>query len=195
MSSDIEQVVLVDDAGHALGIVPKSTVHTAHTPLHLGFSCYVVDRRGRLLLTTRAEGKTFGGVLTNAFCGHPAPGEVIEDAVRRRARDELGIDLGDVRLILPGFRYRAELRGVVENELCPVLVATTADVPRPDPSEVSTIEWTSWVAIRDDVLAGRRSVSAWFAEQIALLADLPDDPLSWPVGDRSQLPPTLRDAE
>ncbi|WP_228389072.1 isopentenyl-diphosphate Delta-isomerase [Cumulibacter manganitolerans] len=192
--SDIEQVVLVDDAGRALGAVPKATVHTDRTPLHLGFSCYVVDPAGRMLLTTRAAGKTFGGVLTNAFCGHPAPGEPLESAVRRRAAHELGLELGDVRLLLPDFRYRAELRGVVENELCPVLLATGRGAPRPDPSEVCSLEWVSWPGLRDDVLTGRRAVSPWFADQIALLAGANDDPREWPPGDPARLPATLRDA-
>lgn len=187
-----EQVVLVDESGVATGIADKATVHTASTPLHLAFSCYVIDPAGQLLLTTRAEGKTFPGVLTNSFCGHPAPGESIEDAVRRRADDELGITLRDVRLILPGFRYRAEMNGIVENELCPVLVASTSDEPSPSADEASSTEWISWAVLRDDVLAGRREVSPWFREQIMLLAELDDDPLSWPAGDRALLPAALR---
>src|SRR3546814_5596147 len=39
--------------------------------------------------------------------GHPGPGEPIADAVRRRVHQELGLSLGDLRLVLPGFRYRA----------------------------------------------------------------------------------------
>lgn len=187
-----EQVVLVDESGVATGVADKATVHTDSTPLHLAFSCYVINPDGLLLLTTRADGKTFPGVLTNSFCGHPAPDESIEDAVRRRAQDELGITLQIVRLILPDFRYRAEMNGVVENELCPVLVASSADEPTPRADEASSTEWVSWSALRDDVLAGRREVSPWFAEQIALLADLDNDPLSWPAGDRAQLPPALR---
>ena len=123
-----EQVVLLDEDGHDIGAAPKAEVHHADTPLHLAFSCYVFDEAGRFLVTQRARHKpTFGGVWTNSACGHPAPGEPIEDAVRRRVEQEIGVTLDDLWLVLPRFRYRAVMdNGVTENEMCPVFVATTA---------------------------------------------------------------------
>lgn len=172
-----ELVVLLDERGRATGTMPKSEVHHRETPLHLAFSCYLLDGDGRLLLTRRAESKrTWPGVWTNSCCGHPAPDEPLGEAVRRRVEQELGLEVGDVRLVLPAFRYRAVMAdGTVENEMCPVLVATCErpDAASPDPAEVDATDWVAWSDFREDVLAGRREVSPWCVEQVAALpADL-----------------------
>jgi len=133
---------------------------------------------------------TWPGVWTNTVCGHPAPGEDLVSAVRRRAADELGIELSDVRLALPAFRYRAVMPdGVVENEMCPVYVATTDDPPRPDPDEVADVAWTDWAAFRAGVLDGSREVSPWCRDQVAAL---PPDPLAAPARPDAELPPAAR---
>ena len=178
-----EQVVLLDESGHAIGTADKSTVHHSDTPLHLAFSCYVFDT-DRLLLTRRALPKrTWPGVWTNTCCGHPAPDEPIEDAVRRRLRTELGLVVDAVDLILPAFRYRAVMDdGTAENEMCPVFRAMYRGPVRPDPAEVDSYEWTAW----SDVLS--RPVSPWCELQVAELARLGDVPAEWPAGDRADLP-------
>jgi isopentenyl-diphosphate delta-isomerase len=190
----MEQVVLLNESGEASGALDKADVHHTDTPLHLAFSCYLFDETGRLLLTRRAlTKKTWPGLLTNSCCGHPAPGEDIAGAVRRRIRQELGVHAAGITLILPRFRYRAVMPdGVVENEMCPVFRARTASAPDPDPSEVDSHEWVDWPVFAADVLAGHRAVSPWCAEQVAQLAALGPDPLHWPAADQALLPPAAR---
>ncbi len=168
---DPSLVVLLDEDGTPIGSAPKASVHGADTPLHLGFSCHVLLPDGRLLVTRRALSKrTFAGVWTNAFCGHPAPGEAPADAVRRHARQELGIRLADLDLVLPDFRYRAvDACGVVEHEVCPVFVARAVGEVRPSPMEASE---TAAVAPADLAVALRGApwaFSPWLVEQARLL--------------------------
>jgi len=186
-----ELVVLLDEGGNAVGTADKRTVHDMRTPLHLAFSCYVFDGSGNLLVTRRALHKrTWPGVWTNSVCGHPGPGEELPDAVRRRARDELGVDVVDVHLVLPEFRYRAVMDdGVVENEMCPVFAARTEDPARPSREEVDTFEWVPWSRFRATVLDGSRRVSPWCVDQVR---ELPAEPLTAPAASPDLLPPAAR---
>jgi isopentenyl-diphosphate delta-isomerase len=163
-----ELVVLLDDAGRPVGTTEKATVHTATTPLHLAFSCHVVDDRGRVLVTRRAlSKKTWPGVWTNSYCGHPAPGETPADAVRRRASQELGIEVSDVEVILPDFRYIAtDASGVVENEICPVFTARVVGVPDPSPDEVAEWAWVEPAELRRAVAAAPFAFSPWLGWQL-----------------------------
>ena len=185
-----ELVVLLDEAGQAVGTADKAGVHHADTPLHLAFSVHLFDEDGRVLVTRRALTKrTFPGVWTNSCCGHPAPGEDVADAVRRRVRQELGTDVEELRLVLPAFRYRAEQDGVVENEMCPVFTGRVRGPVDPDPSEVDTTQWEPWADFRAGVLDGTRAVSVWCREQVL---QLPADPLAAPEGRAEDLPPAAR---
>lgn len=164
-----EEVVLLDDAHRPIGTAPKAEVHTGDTPLHLAFSCYVLDDDGRLLLTRRALAKkTWPGVWTNSFCGHPGPGEELTETVARRAAQELGFAVTDVAEVLPEFRYRAvDASGVVENEFCPVYVARASGEPRPLPEEVAETAWLTPEQLFTAAEAAPFLLSPWLLEQLA----------------------------
>jgi isopentenyl-diphosphate delta-isomerase len=187
---DDERIVLLGADGHAIGTAPKASSHHRATPLHLAFSCYLADSAGRILITQRAHAKrSFPSVWTNSCCGHPAPGEGLRDAVRRRVRLELGLEIESMTLILPEFRYRATAAdGIVENELCPVVRAVAVGDVRLHPDETAAAGWRDWdtcVALVDDP-----SASPWYREQMAQLTPL-GKPADWPAAPTSLLPPAI----
>ena len=118
-------VVLVDERG-AIGTAAKASVHHEATPLHLGFSCYVFDGDGRVLMTRRALGKrTWPACGRTRSAAIPAPGEADRGCgaptrpPRTRPRRSTPSSAS-----LPEFRYRAVAAdGTVENEVCPVFCA------------------------------------------------------------------------
>jgi isopentenyl-diphosphate delta-isomerase len=187
----VESVVLVDEAGRALGTADKVAVHHDQTPLHLAFSCYLFNEAGQFLLTRRAESKrTFPGVWTNTCCGHPLPGEPMSGSVLRRLRAELGISAAKLTLVLPRFRYQARMdNGVTENEVCPVYAAYADLPPDPDPAEVAETRWVDWAEFCAAVRDGRQRVSPWCVMQLAELTALGPRPLDWLAADAADLPP------
>lgn len=172
-----ELVVLVDDDDRVLGLAPKASVHGAVTPLHRAFSLFLFDRDGRVLAQRRAAAKaTWPLVWSNSCCGHPALDEPVEEAARRRLRDELGIDaIDEPRVVLPGYRYRANFDGVEENELCPVLAARLGEgaTVRPDPEEVDAVRWVDWDAFLAELAADPAPWSPWCLEEARLLDAAP----------------------
>lgn len=174
--SETEYVVLLDDDGRQIGTAPKSTVHGTDTALHLAFSCHILNDAGQVLVSRRAlDKKTWPGVWTNSFCGHPQPGEAVVDAVHRRAAFELGLTIDRVELALPDFRYRAtDASGIVEYEICPVYTAFVTEEPRPNPAEVVDTRWVDPTDLAASLLATPWAFSPWLvlqAERLPLFID------------------------
>ncbi|GAC02578.1 isopentenyl-diphosphate Delta-isomerase [Gordonia namibiensis NBRC 108229] len=163
-----DSVVLADADGRPCGTADREAVHGVDTPLHFAFSCHLVDADNRILMTRRALSKrSWPGVWTNSFCGHPRPGEAVVDAVHRYAQRELGIDVDEVRCVLPDFRYRAvDASGIVENEICPVFVARPLGSLEPNPDEVAEYAWADVPDVWDLVSRTPWAVSPWFADQV-----------------------------
>ncbi len=166
-----ELVVLLDDTGAPCGSARKADVHHARTPLHLAFSCWLFDEAGRTLLTRRAlTKKTWPGIWTNSFCGHPAPGEPMTDAVLRRGRQELGAAVARPVVALPDFRYRAVMAdGTVENEVCPVFTSALVSEMVLDPDEVDDTRWLTLVELTALIEADPQPWSPWLREQLPQL--------------------------
>jgi len=175
-ATEKEQIVFVDESGTPTGEVgPELASHTDKTKRHLAFSCYIFNKTGKFLVTRRAlEKKVWPGVWTNSVCGHPGPGEKIEDAIKRRAAFELGINISRITCILPTFRYKTPpYNGIIENEFCPVFVASTRDSVVQNPAEVMDHYWIAWADYVIKMEHEPENFSYWAKKQYPKLSSSP----------------------
>jgi len=139
-----ELVVLVDEQNNVLGTTPKQTVHGLSTALHRAFSAFIFNSKGEILLQQRSHLKqTWPLVWSNSCCGHPGPGESNIDTAKRRLSFELGLSVDFLEEVAP-YRYSFSRFGVMENEICPIIVGFTDSLAIPNPDEVEAVEYKSW---------------------------------------------------
>ncbi|MEO7540313.1 MAG: isopentenyl-diphosphate Delta-isomerase [Pyrinomonadaceae bacterium] len=166
-----DMIVYVDKYFNPIGTASKLPAHNKETRLHRAFSVFIFNDQGELLLQQRAfTKKTWPGVWSNSCCGHVMLHESTEAAAKRRLDYELGIRNVKLESILPEFRYRAEKDGVVENEICPVLVGFDPSTPNPNPAEVNATKWVRWDKFVEDVKDPANGFSPWAVEEVELLA-------------------------
>ena len=172
-SQSAEEVVLVDESNQVLCTMLKSSVHGATTPLHRGFSLFLFNRTGQLLLQQRSGSKkTWPLVWSNSVCGHPILDESNVDAAKRRLLYELGMQASHVEEVAP-YRYSFIREGVMENEICPILIGFTDEEPKPNREEVEATRWMAWKDFLEEIKTKPGTYSEWCEEEAELLAANP----------------------
>lgn len=161
-----EHVILLDEHDQPSGILEKYAAHTLSTPLHLAFSCWLFNERGQFLATRRSLSKVaWPGVWTNSVCGHPQQGETFEQAIIRRCRFELGVEIADITPVATEFRYRAVApNGIVENEVCPVYAAQVTSELQVNSDEVMDYQWCELENILQGLRATPWAFSPWMVK-------------------------------
>jgi len=99
----------------------------------------VLVTRGRELLLARAP--RFPPGMYSALAGFVEPGETIEDCIHREVREEVGIEVGDIR-------YFASQSWAFPHSL---MIAYTAEYAggelQPDATEIAEARWFAWDAV------------------------------------------------
>ena len=169
----VEEIILVDESDREIGFAEKLEAHRNGGRLHRAFSIVLFGPDGRTLLQQRAASKYhFGGLWTNACCGHPRRGEGLVEAARRRLREELGVDT-ELRSVF-SFRYTAadDGSGFTERELDHVLVGEFDGEARPNPDEVGAVRWVDCDELARDVAAHPERYTPWLLLVLARLPEL-----------------------
>ena len=132
-------IILTDLYDNEIGVMSKSEAHRLGR-LHRAFSVFIVDGDKMLIQKRHRDKYHSGGLWANACCSHPAPGEELEDAVRRRLREELGIAC-DTRELF-GFVYFSKYADdLFEYEYDHVFIGTYSGECDFDRDEIEELRW------------------------------------------------------
>ena len=124
-----EMFPVVDETGQILSAATRQECHGGSKLLHPVVHLHVFDPAGRLYLQQRPEWKDIqAGKWDTAIGGHVALGEHVEQALRREAKEELGLE-GFEPEFLDSYVFESDRERELVNTY-----RTTVDVSAPKPS-------------------------------------------------------------
>jgi isopentenyl-diphosphate delta-isomerase type 1 len=165
-------VLLVDESDRPLRLMAKLAAHEQGL-LHRAFSVFVFQQRSdgyAMLLQKRAQTKYhFGGLWTNATCGHPLEQETPQHAGESRLLEEMNIACP----LRPAgsFTYRAQSsNGLIEHEIDHVLLGMfQGELPAPNPAEAESARFVALDQLAAELAAAPASFTPWFAQGYAVV--------------------------
>jgi isopentenyl-diphosphate delta-isomerase len=157
----MEYVVLVNPKDEILGEMEKMQAHEAGV-LHRAFSVFIFNGKQELLLQKRAIHKYHsGGLWTNTCCGHPRPAEAIEDAARRRLKEEMGFTTA--LTFKEKFIYKADLANtLIEHELDYIFTGLYNGEMNINPDEVAACRWIKQNDLELELATHPEIFTYWF---------------------------------
>lgn len=161
VSSDSEELIRVDHDDRMIGHASKADCHDGDGLLHRAFSLFVFSSAGELILQRRSASKRlWGGYWANSCCSHPRLGEDMDDAVRRRLAEELGLSCPLEYLYT--FEYHARFGDEgSEREVCGVYVGTSDEPVRANRNEIDEWRFVTPAALDAEIEATPDRFTPW----------------------------------
>lgn len=173
VSSEAEQLILVDADDRAVGHASKAAAHDGRGLRHRAFSLFIFNGHGELLLQQRSRGKRlWPGYWANSCCSHPRQGESMEQATERRLQQELGMHC-PLRYLFK-FEYQADYRDLgAEHELCWVYAGTCTQPVRANATEVEAWRFIAPAALDREIARCPERFTPWLKLEWARLRQDP----------------------
>lgn len=163
-----ETLTQVTEDDEVIGPVARSRVHGNPSLIHRSVHVLVLGRDGRLLLQKRSARKdTQPGKWDTSVGGHVGFGQSYEEAARREALEELGLDLsGDLTYLYP-----SRIRNAVESENIRTFLRVSEGPFRPEPGEIDELRF--WTRSEIEAALGSGAFTPNFEEEFALFLASP----------------------
>lgn len=162
VSSDAEELILVDAEDREAGFLSKAECHNGTGKLHRAFSVFLFNAAGELLLQQRSATKRlWPGFWSNSCCSHPRRGESMALATSRRLHDELNVE-SSLEFVYK-FTYQAEFQGAgSEHELCHVYLGTVTDDVAANEFEIEALRYISARDLQREFEVSPELYTPWF---------------------------------
>lgn len=148
--SDEMLIHVSDDDAQVIGPVARRLVHGNPSLIHRSVHVLVLGPDGRLLLQKRSMRKdTQPGKWDTSVGGHVGFGQSYEEAARREAAEELGLELGELIYLYP-----SRIRNAVESENIRTFLHVSAGPFRPEPGEIDELRFWSRAEIESALGSG-----------------------------------------
>jgi isopentenyl-diphosphate delta-isomerase len=165
VSSEQEQLILVDREDREVGYLSKADAHDGKGVLHRAFSLFLFNDDGQLLLQQRAPDKRlWGGFWSNSCCSHPRRGESLDIATRRRLREELNFETELEHVYWFCYEARFGAAGS-ENELCHVYLGRASADVYPNDSEIAAIRYLGPDQLEEEFATRPGTLTPWFRQE------------------------------
>jgi isopentenyl-diphosphate delta-isomerase len=171
VSSEAEELILVDGEDRETGHLSKAACHDGDGQLHRAFSLFLFNGSGELLLQQRAATKRlWPGFWSNSCCSHPRRGETMDTATRRRLHDELNVET-ELEFVYK-FRYQAGFGDLgSEHELCHVYLGRVHDGIRANEEEIAAIRFIHPEDLEVELAEHPERFTPWFKLEWQALGD------------------------
>lgn len=178
VSSEAEELILVDADDRETGYITKSDAHDGDGRLHRAFSLFLFNENGELLLQKRASSKRlWPGYWSNSCCSHPRRGETMDVATRRRLRDELNV-AAELEFVYK-FSYTASFGAAgSENELCHVFLGRIHEAVRANDHEVDSTRFLAVNELERELSENPDTFTPWFRLEWEMLSERYSETLS-----------------
>lgn len=152
-------LIVVDQDGKRLGTATREECHNAEGKTHLAFMAFIINKSKIVLAKRNRRKSLWAGFWDASVVSHVLPDETVEEAARRRGKEELGIEVDFKNL--GAFYYFAKHGKAAENEYCYVLVGQTDEKIYHNPIEIEEIKKVRKDELKKEIKMNSHVYTPW----------------------------------
>ncbi len=157
-----KQLILVNLEDKKIGNATKEKVHK-DLLLHRAITVFIFNDQNQLLITQRSKKKELWPLFwESSYSTHVFNGDSYEISVIRRAKEELNVNIKEIKLISK-FKYTVKYKNKGgENEICALFVGKYNNTIQPNKNEIKKFEWIDLGIIENEVNDHPEKFAPWF---------------------------------